>query len=274
MPVLLLGACAFTECFTKMSTEDELPTFFTLPNTACVNTLRFFSDYPSRRNWVVHLSSAVLVDVADKNHPLRDAAREAVTQLALISVEDEPTLRKIVEMYGARCLELTWNGELEHDFSRNRACTSLKKLQVLYGIRLVDDTLISLLSVQRNLEEVGLHNSSVVGIEGETFREAMQRRQKDYTKVVKCLTDLGDGLKRLDIPIYLAEGEAYSRMFNVLGSTLESLKLNIHEDAGEDTLEPASLRFNLFTFSAPSAKTICARSCLHAQMQRLTWSCP
>lgn len=225
-----------------MSTANELETFFIeLPNTARVNILRFISAFPHHRDWILHISSVALGDVAHEKHPLRDAALEAVTELFPHSSEDERTIRKIFETYGARCSSLPWNGELVHDFSRDRACSSLKKVQVLYSIGHVDDALLSLIFVQRNLEELKERDLGTSGVKGEVFNEIMQRGQKNYMKVVKFLTDLDGGLKRLEIPIFLAEGPSYSRMFDILGSTLESLKLSIRQDTAEDTVEPAPL---------------------------------
>lgn len=240
------GAWAFIARLSTMSSQDEVKTFFALPKTTCVNILRFFSDLPHRRDWVLHLSSGVLVDVAHKNHPLRDAALEAVTDLFLHSSEDEHTISKIFETYGARCSSLSLNGELEHDFSQNGSpCTCLKNLNVRYSIRNVDDALTSLVSMQRNLEELELRRLGTVAIEGESTWEGLQREQRNYTKLSKLLMHFGGGLKRLDMPIFMAEDAAYFSMFRVLGSTLQSLKLSIRDGVGEGIGEPVCARFDL-----------------------------
>lgn len=229
-----------------MSAGDEPKTFLTdLPNKALVNILRFFSDFPHQRNWIVHLSSSVLVNLAHEKHPLRIAAQDTVTELSLRSNHDEPTLRVIFETYGSRCSSLIWDGQLVHDFNQNNACISLKKLQVMYSIRSVDDALLSLISVQRNLEELELRNSGILAMPEEVLSEIMQREKKEYLKVVKCLTDFGAGLKRLDMSIFLDEDAAFSRMFNVLGPTLESLKLSIQDRAETDVVEPLPSRFSI-----------------------------
>lgn len=197
-----------------MATSDEPKTYLAyLSEAERENILRFFSDQPRSRDWGRDFDIDVYVAVSTQHHPLPPCTNEILQELWL-SMSSSPyaefyqVTRQFLQKHEIRHPNMFFRKPLEHELHLYFSCfdsRTYREEKVRQG-----DFWANVVSRLRELQSTEIIHARNIEI------------------ISRCLFEYGAGLRSLNIQIDVKHDELFTKAFEVVGRTLESLSLAVY----------------------------------------------